>query len=158
MTYSKTQRTRFWGNVRLGESNECWLWKRSAKSKGYGQVSLTVNDESRILKAHKVAWEMKHNKTIGPGIRVTHSCEERLCCNPNHLVFTARQSTIPHRVEPVTMKARGQGHGMAKLNDEQVCLIKYRLDALTTQEIAGLFDVGYRTIWNIRQGHTWRHI
>ncbi len=158
MIYSQTQRTRFWGNVRLGEANECWLWKRSTNSKGYGQVVLTIDSESRNLKAHKVAWEMKHGKSIDLGTRASHSCSERSCCNPNHLVLTKPDTLKPRSIAPTTMKARGQTHGMAKLTDKQVGLIKYRLDTLTTQEVAQLFDVGYRAVWDIRHGNTWRHI
>jgi hypothetical protein len=123
-------------------------------------VSLTINGQPRILKAHKVAYEMKHDRKIGSDIRVSHTCGERLCCNPNHLDFTPIEpaASAPERIEPTNQKARGQTHGAAKLTDKQVGVIKYKLTALSTREIADLFEVQYHAIWDIRHGLTWRHI
>ncbi len=159
MRYSNKQRTRFWSNVTLGDADNCWLWKRSINSTGYGQVALTVDNIGRILKAHKVAWEMKHDATIAPGVRATHTCGERLCCNPAHILLIApAPADDPQRIEPTTSQARGERHGMSKLTDKQVALIKYRLSALSTREIADMLGIGYHAVWDIRQGNTWSHI
>jgi predicted DNA-binding protein YlxM (UPF0122 family) len=53
---------------------------------------------------------------------------------------------------------RGEKHGNAKLTSSQVRLIKYRLNALSTREIADAMSVSFGTIWDIKKGITWRHI
>ena len=153
MIYSQKQVDRFWNNVAVGEPDDCWDWKRST-SNGYGQVGLRIDDQSRILKAHKVAWEIHNNKRLGMNVRASHRCDNRLCCNPRH-VFVQLDLMLD---TDLSLYARGERHGMAKLTDRQVRIIKYRLNALTTTEIASAFAVSHHTIWDIRKGLTWRHI
>ena len=153
MIYSQKQVDRFWNNVEVSEPDDCWNWKRSI-SNGYGQVGLRVDDQSRILKAHKVAWEIHNKKPLSRYVRAWHSCSNRLCCNPRHVKIAQPY----HVLETKPRSARGERHGNAKLTDRQVRIIKYRLNALTTTEIASAFAVSFNTIWDIRKGLTWRHI
>jgi len=153
MIYTRKQVDRFWNNVAVGKSDECWPWKLSQHSSGYGQVGLRVDGKDRILKAHKVAWEIHNTDRLLPGQRVTHGCGNRLCCNPHHIVVPL---SPPGTTKPVA--ACGEKHGMAKLTDSKVSIIKYRLTALTTREIATAFSVSFNTIWDIRKRITWRHI
>ena len=149
MIYTQKQVDRFWNNVQVGEPDVCWLWKLSAVN-GYGQVGLKVGDDSRILKAHKVAWEIHNDKQLTLNARASHSCDNSLCCNPRHVVV--------YSVPELLAGVRGEKHGNAKLTASQVRLIKYRLNALTTREIADAMSVSFGTIWDIRKGITWRHI
>ncbi len=149
MIYTQRQVDRFWNNVQIGEPDVCWPWKLS-KVKGYGQVALKVGDSARVLKAHKVAWEIHNNKRLSFYDRATHTCKNSLCCNPRH-VNVDLALDLPAGV-------RGERHGNAKLKARQVRLIKYKLNALTSREIADAMSVSYSTIWDIRKGITWRHI
>ena len=153
MIYTQKQIDRFWNNVAVAGSNDCWNWQLSVCN-GYGQVGLVVDNQSRILKAHKVAWEIHNNKRLGLNVRASHSCDNRLCCNPRHVVVQPDHilgADIPRSVH-------GEKHGMSKLTERQVRIIKYRLNALTTREIADSFRVSFHTIWDIRNGITWRHV
>ena len=147
MIYSKKQVSRFWSNVQIGEPDECWMWKRSRVG-AYGQVAMTVGDQQRSLKAHKVAWEINNNTRIGFNVRTWHSCDNGLCCNPNHVVVST-ESKEPHA---------NHSRGNSKLSTSQVQLIKYKLNELTTREVATAMGVSYHAIWDIRTGITWRHV
>lgn len=149
MIYSQKQIDRFWANVDVGDAERCWHWKLSTNS-GYGQVALG----GRILKAHKVAWEIHNDAQIPIEGRATHSCGSRLCCNPRHVVVWPREFLANEGLTG----ARGESHGNAKLTERQVRLVKYRLNTLTTREIADTMRVSFHTIWDIRKGVTWRHI
>lgn len=155
LTYSIKQIERFWRKVQLGQYDECWPWTRSKHSSGYGQVGLTVDGVSRILKAHKVAWEIANNLSLPEGARASHSCKNRLCCNPRHVIVSSNGSK---NITQTKGHARGQAHGKAKLTDEQVRTIKYKLMGLSTRQIANLLGVKYNAIWDIRKGITWAHI
>lgn len=60
----------------------CWNFVRGAfDSGGYGTFSVT---RTRLEKAHRVAYRL----LVGPipdGIHLHHKCENRRCCNPEHL-------------------------------------------------------------------------
>ena len=58
-----------------------------------------------------------------------------------------------------TPRNKGEKHGNAKLNDEQVLEIKRQLLAgLPQRRIAEAFDVKPRTISDIRTGKSWSHL
>ncbi len=153
MTYTPKQIDRFWNNVKVGPTDECWPWLRSLRHDGYGQVSLLVGTRNRILKAHKVAWEIAHTTRLGHYVRASHTCHNRACCNPHHVTIEATYVAPSKAPGP-----RGETHGRSKLTEKQAMLIKYRLNALTTREISDSFGVAFHTVWDIRKGITWRHI
>lgn len=152
MIYTQKQIDRFWNNVTVGEPDDCWPWMRSKTSNGYGQVGLRIDGHDRILKAHKVAWELHNNKRLSLNVRASHSCANRLCCNPHHVIAQ------PDDDAGVPAHVCGERHGMSKLTGRQVRIIKYRLNALSTREIAAAFGVSFQAIWDIRKGVTWRHV
>ena len=162
MIYTQKQVTRFWQNVAVGQSTDCWNWQRS-QNNGYGQVGLIVEasakypvKQSRILKAHKVAWEISNDQRIGFNMRASHTCGNRLCCNPSHVVVHSDDDDGAEVNPP--RGVHGERHGMAKLTDRQVRIIKYQLNLLTTREVADAFEVASQTIWDIRHSITWKHI
>jgi hypothetical protein len=53
-------------------------------------------------------------------------------------------------------RARGVGHGLAKLTDDDVR--KIRQDGRYQREIAKDFGVSQRAVWSIKAGKTWRHV
>ncbi len=154
MIYTATQVVRFWNNVAVANRDQCWPWKLSQTSNGYGQLSLRLDGVDRVLKAHKVAWEIRNDVRLKPGIRASHSCDNKLCCNPGHVVIIATGMNL--RI--AATGPRGEKHGRSKLTERQAIIIKYKLGALTTREIADSFKVAFHTVWDIRKGITWRHI
>ena len=71
----------FWDKVNKTEDiNECWEFTGMIVGGGYGRVKLN----SRPKTAHRIAFflanpEEDHNSVI------CHKCNNRKCCNPNHL-------------------------------------------------------------------------
>ena len=45
---------RFWSKVAVGSAEECWLWKLSVGSHGYGQIWDRITNRL----THRVAWEL----------------------------------------------------------------------------------------------------
>lgn len=80
---------RFWSKVNVGKPNDCWTWKASTTTGGYGQFLV----EGRLVHAHRVAYTL----TVGPipeGLELDHLCRNRRCVNPTHLEPVTRQENI----------------------------------------------------------------
>lgn len=81
----------FWDYVQVGSPDECWPWLRSCNVvTGYGQVSWAENGKSAATGAHRVAYETAKG-AIPDNLTVHHTCHNRPCCNPAHLVLLTRE-------------------------------------------------------------------
>lgn len=70
----------FWSNVNIKTDDECWEWKLSKFPNGYGQIKYN----NITMGAHRVAFELAKGK-IDAEKFILHSCDNKSCCNPNHL-------------------------------------------------------------------------
>ena len=76
---------RVWDNVTILGPDDCWPWKLSLGSHGYGQSSWGIEGgRSAGTTAHRVVW-IAANGPIPDYMTVDHSCHNRPCCNPKHL-------------------------------------------------------------------------
>ena len=78
----RTLADRFWEKVNIGEPDECWEWLGArGYYHGYGQIRVGKG----MTAAHRVSYELSKGP-IPPGMVVHHTCFNKLCVNPGHLV------------------------------------------------------------------------
>lgn len=82
----------------------CWIWMRSLNQRGYGQMSF----EGYPTSAHRVSYQVFRGE-IPEGKHVLHTCDVRVCVNPDHLylgtdVENCRDRMVRgrHKKPPVT--------------------------------------------------------
>lgn len=82
---------RFWSKVLVLGEDDCWPWL-AGQADGYGSFMLTLSSETgqpwrrRSIPAHVVAYETATGRQRPEGWDIDHTCENRLCQNPKHLV------------------------------------------------------------------------
>jgi hypothetical protein len=141
---------------------ECWEWKSSLDSRGYGRVWF----DGKVQKAHRVVYELVN----GPipegegyhGTCVCHKCDNRKCVNPDHLFLGSNADNVrdmKSKGRGVTPKLKGEAHGCAKLTADQVREIRrLRAEGLTQQAIADRFGIGQPLVSRIVNGKCWAHL
>jgi len=142
----------FWKNVRRNEG--CWEWLASVGGPGYGQFWAVVDGRRKLLTAHRVSFELHHRK-LAPGECVLHRCDNRRCCNPDHLtVGTRADNNADMRAKGRGQKGAGNGHAI--LTDALVVAIHD--DARPQAEIALQYGVSIPTVSMIQREKTWKHL
>ena len=114
---------RFWAKVEVLEGGECWPWKGSIQSNGYGSFYLgRIDGRKTNTTAHRVSFEIRHGVALPKGrggLCIDHLCSNRRCVNPAHLdLVTWRENCV--RGEGFARKARQthckRGHLLAGVN------------------------------------------
>lgn len=68
------------------EANGCWTYNGPRSGHGYGSMW----HDGRTRRTHRVAYEATYGD-IPQNLEIDHICNNRLCCNPQHLRLVTRQ-------------------------------------------------------------------
>jgi hypothetical protein len=147
--YSK----RFWSKVDIRGDNECWEWRYCKQSKGYGSVGI---GNGKTALAHRVAYQLAKEETPD-GLIVCHSCDNRTCCNPNHLWL----GTIADNNRDMVSKGRnatGEKSGRAKLTFADVMKMRaiYSAGNSSYSDIAKEFRITSSWARSVIKGDYWK--
>lgn len=149
-----TEEERFWSRVaKTADANDCWNWLAGRDGNGYGCVSLN----GKSAKTSRAAWFYTYGAM--PTLLVLHSCDNRICCNPNHLREGTAQDNMDDKVRR-NRQPRGEAQGAAKLTEAQVIEIRrlYAVGDTSQRKLAVIFGVNQKTIGHVLRRTTWTHI
>jgi hypothetical protein len=141
----------------------CWLWTGGYVGDGYGKFW----HSGRTVRAHRWAWE-HFRGPIADGLLVLHRCDVSSCVNPAHLFLgttldnvhdrdsKGRQCRGERHAAVGRLVLRGDDHGSAKLNGEQVRAI--RADSRSLLRIALEYGVCKSLVSQIKRRTIWKHL
>ena len=81
---------RFLSKIDIKSDEECWLWIGSKDTRGYGHFKIS----GKLYRAHRLAYAYSRGFDIPVKGLICHTCDVRLCCNPNHLYLGDHSSNI----------------------------------------------------------------
>lgn len=129
----------------------CWIWNGKPTRYGYGQIK----KGDTMVKTHRVSYEM-HKGPIPEGLFVCHSCDVRLCINPEHLWL----GTCADNQKDMVEKGRaltGSRNPQAKLTLEDVENIRVRVASGEIQRrVAEDYGISYPHVSDIVNNQRWK--
>lgn len=117
----------------VDETTGCWVWQLARTRTGYGSVKIN----GKTCKPHRVFYERRFG-SVPVGTEIHHRCENRACCNPDHL------EAITHH-DNVRKSAR------QKLTTEQLQELSTLLETVAVRDLADRFGVTIGRIYHIRR-------
>lgn len=153
---------RFWRNVKVGGADDCWEWLLVPNAYGYGNLSMGGRGSPKKL-AHRFSWEL-HNGPIPEygeyhGAVVMHTCDNRICVNPNHLVLGTQADNVrdmDKKGRRVSNPRRGSKHHATTITEEDARNIY--TDRGPYQRLAEKYGCTKYVVKDIKRGVTWGHV
>lgn len=130
--------------------NGCWYWMAAVRPDGYG----AFNCRDATVQAYRASWRI-YKGPLPDGLMLRHTCDERLCVNPNHLIPGTHADNMRDMVER-NRQTFGEKNPQAFLTEEKVKAI--HADPRTQSEIAEAYGVTTSTVSTIKTGSTWKHL
>ncbi len=139
----------FWAS--LDRTADCWFWTGKRQWRGYGLLWFCRRD----WRAHRLAYTLAVGE-IPDGLYVLHACDNRLCCNPEHLYVGDHTQNMDDMLAR-GRSAAGERHQAAKLRAADIPHIRtLRESGLSTSQLAPMFGVHQRTIQRIVERKLWQ--
>ena len=150
----ESAKLRFWKYVSKRENDECWNWIGALTHNGYGSMVIGGKD----LRAHRISFAI-HIGPVPEGVCVLHRCDNRRCCNPDHLFL----GDWADNMRDMIAKGRsnhpsGEDHQCAKITAKDAVRIRELLhEGKSASEVGTMFGLSKSQIGHIGRGLKWKH-
>lgn len=155
----KPRRERFY--ERVDTSGECWLWTGAINWKrgGYGAF---YDDDTRIRRAHRVAWELEYGDLSEDQV-LMHVCDTPACVRLDHLrLGTQVENLADMRWKgrgTVPAPERGTQRYNAILDDDKVRRLRAaRASGESVAALAAEMGIAPGAARAAARGDTWKHV
>lgn len=139
-------------DLREWEPGACWEWTGARDADGYGQLHMHVGDRKRTLKAHRVAFVIKHGQLESRDC-VLHSCHNPACCNPDHLRIGTHARNMRDRREAGRY---GRPHQSRLTKAEVVRMRERYAEVRNIKDVAAEFGRTRSCVGRVVHGRVWR--
>lgn len=139
-------------------STPCWEWFDNDQNT-YGAMSI----DGKCVRAHRASW-LLHRGEIPPGMFVCHHCDNRACCNPDHLFLGTSNDNIQDALGKGRMKRPplhcGESQHDAKLTAGDVVAMRraFRSKVKTARQLKETYCISLGQVYSVVKGRSWKHV
>lgn len=144
---------RFWEQVATAGPDDCWPWTGGLDPGGYGRLYVGGHG----VQANRFALELRLDRELTADEVSRHTCDNRPCCNPKHLVPGSIADNNRDTVER-GRQAWGERSAKAKLSEADVIEIRRLAGTVPFSVLAVRFGVSDRAVRYAASGERWRHL
>lgn len=138
----------FWPFV--DKSGDCWNWTGTLWFTGYGRY----NYRDKSWKAHRLAWIFSGNQ-LSDSQCLLHACDNRRCCNPDHLFIGTRADNNLDKVRK-GRQSKGEDYKRTRLTTEDI--LRIRASDIPIHDLCEEYDISWSHINNIQHRRKWKHV
>lgn len=137
----------------ISEVTGCWEWQGGLTGGGYAVTSY----KGRQVGLHRQSYIIHHGP-LNDGAQARHTCDNRRCWNPDHLVAGTALDNAQDAIERDRL-SRGTRRYNAKITDEIALLIKAQAAAgVSHSAIAKEYGYSRPNVTRLVNGHIWKHL
>ena len=138
-----------------GDASVCWEWTGGLGGRPNDKRPYFTVAGSRRL-AYRVVYELSKGVEIPQGVLIRHTCDNRICCNPTHLVAGTHQDNMNDMCER-------ERHGLPKHTVRAIrkLLATTLLDGrkqYTHGEIGERFGISRQEVTEINRKTVYKHV
>jgi hypothetical protein len=131
--------------------DDCWNWTGAVMSRGYGCIS----HNGKTILAHRASYLLAYG-TLPEDLCIMHTCDNRLCCNPKHLVSgTVKENNADRHKKGRSRGGSNKGplNHSCKLTPEQALEVFYAQGSLSA--IGKKYGLKSSSVYDIKRGRNW---
>lgn len=113
----------------------CWICTSHSLCKGGYPRTLFKGKKIRV---HVISLEQRLGRKIKKGYQANHTCNNKLCINPEHLYEGTQEQNIQDAMESGSF-SKGENHVSAKLSDQEIKEI--RKSGLSRKELSRMYKI-----------------
>ena len=125
----------FWPRVDKKGPEDCWNWLGPITGAGYGHFWMGGRTTGKDISVHRLSWKLYNKQGVPEGLWILHKCDNRKCCNPNHLYAGTPSMNQSDRMERNPIRG-GRESSMSLGNIERIRQLNK--EGMSTRDIAHL--------------------
>lgn len=154
LKWKNDPKRRFKENIRLHKATGCWEWIGDRIGpEGYGRLRIG----GKIVLAHVYSFVSEYGP-LEPGMIVRHTCDNKWCVNPAHLLSGTRKDNAQDAVERNRFNPmKGKQHYAARYEVADIIAMReeYATGQISAKDLAAKYGGSKATILQIVNGKTW---
>ena len=136
---------RFFSHV--NKTDSCWIWAGSKTNLGYGRIYDGSNGKRYV--AHRLMWELTYGK-IPDGMYICHTCDNKLCVNPDHLFLGTQKDNMEDCVNKGRFADKSnENNGRCKISNGDVIKMRSLFPSYTIGALSEMFGISYGHVQDI---------